>query len=624
MSLSFKYCNSLTEYSRFITREVNVGGVCMGGSNPIRIQSMTNTPTLDTNATVEQCIRIVNAGADYVRITAPGVQDAQNLAEIKSSLRKQGYKAPLIADIHFNPQAAEVAAAIVEKVRINPGNYADKKRFELLEYSDVEYKLELERIRERLLPLLSICKEHGTAIRIGVNHGSLSDRIMSRYGDTPMGMVEAAMEFLRICKNEGFDQLVVSLKSSNTRVMVQAYRLLVSTMMVEDMNYPLHLGVTEAGDGEDGRIKSAVGIGALLADGLGDTVRVSLTEEPELEIPVAKNLVDYFSGRKTNPAIDVISEEQKNPFEYRKRESIAVENVGGNNTPVVIVDYHSDEVNATLLHAEYVFFATKSESIVLKDNKRYITSMNDWFKSFREKKNVFPFYTAAQYLFYGPKHPHLNFVVLSITEMDDRMLEALIDERRTVVVIETFNANGVAEQRALLYKMLAESLTNPVIINRNYCEDNLEMFQLKASSDVGLLLIDGLGDGLWLRNAAESVQKSICALSLGILQATRLRMSKTEYISCPSCGRTMFDLQATTARIKQRTSHLKHLKIGIMGCIVNGPGEMADADYGYVGAAAGKVTLYKGKEVVCKNIPSDEAVDQLIDLIKEHGDWVEP
>ncbi|HEY9123621.1 MAG TPA: (E)-4-hydroxy-3-methylbut-2-enyl-diphosphate synthase [Bacteroidales bacterium] len=624
MSLSFKYCNSLTEFSRFVTKEVNVGGVCMGGSNPIRVQSMTNTPTLDTNATVEQCIRIINAGADYVRITAPGVQDAQNLAAIKSSLRKRGYKTPLIADIHFNPQAAEVAAAIVEKVRINPGNYADKKRFELLEYTDVEYKLELERIRERLLPLLRICKEHGTAIRIGVNHGSLSDRIMSRYGDTPMGMVEAAMEFLRICKNEGFDQLVVSLKASNTRIMVQAYRLLVATMMAEDMNYPLHLGVTEAGDGEDGRIKSAVGIGALLADGLGDTVRVSLTEVPELEIPVAKNLVDYFSGRKTNPAIDVVCEEQKNPFEYKKRESIAVENVGGNNTPIVIVDYQSDITNAAHLPAEYVFFATRAESIVLKDNKRYITSMNDWFKYFREKKNVFPFYTAAQYLFYGPKHPHLNFVVLSLSEMDERMIEALKDDRRTVVIVETFNTNGVAEQRALLYKMLAASLTNPVIINRNYCEYNLEMFQIKAAADVGLLLIDGLGDGIWIRNAAESVQKSICALSLGILQATRLRMSKTEYISCPSCGRTMFDLQATTARIKQRTSHLRHLKIGIMGCIVNGPGEMADADYGYVGAAAGKVTLYKGKEVVRKNIPSEEAVDQLIDLIREHGDWVEP
>jgi (E)-4-hydroxy-3-methylbut-2-enyl-diphosphate synthase len=624
MSLSFKYCNSLTEYNRFITKEVNVGGVFMGGSHPIRIQSMTNTPTLDTKATVEQCVRIINAGADYVRITAPGVQDALNLAAIKASLRKQGYKTPLIADIHFNPQAAEFAAAIVEKVRINPGNYADKKRFELLEYSDVEYKLELERIRERLLPLLRICKEHGTAIRIGVNHGSLSDRIMSRYGDTPMGMVEAAMEFLRICKDEGFDQLVVSLKASNTRIMVQAYRLLVAAMMAEDMNFPLHLGVTEAGDGEDGRIKSAVGIGALLADGLGDTVRVSLTEEPELEIPVAKNLVEYFSGRKTHPFIEAVSEELKNPFEYKKRESIAVENVGGNNAPVVIVDYQSDEANTSLLTAEYVFFATKSENIVLKDSKRYITSMNDWFKFFRDKKNVFPFYTAAQYLFYGPKHPHLNFVVLSLAEMDERMIEALIDERRTVVVIETFNANGVAEQRALLYKMLAASLTNPVIINRNYCEDNLELFQLKASSDAGLLLIDGLGDGLWLRNVAESVQKSICALSLGILQATRLRMSKTEYISCPSCGRTMFDLQATTARIKQRTSHLKHLKIGIMGCIVNGPGEMADADYGYVGAAAGKVTLYKGKEVVRKNIPSEEAVDQLIDLIKEHGDWIEP
>ncbi len=623
--MNFKYCNELNKYSRLKTREVNIGGIYLGGNYPIRIQSMVNTPTMDTTATINQCIRIINAGADYVRITAPGILEAENLAKIKSGLNKQGYKTPLIADIHFNPNAAEVAAAIVEKVRINPGNYTDKKRFEKIDFTESEYNLEIEKIHERLLPLLNICKEHGTAIRIGVNHGSLSDRIISRYGDTPLGMTESAMEFLRICNSESFHNLVVSLKASNVRIMVQANRLLVNRMFAEGLNYPIHLGVTEAGDGEDGRIKSATGIGALLADGIGDTIRVSLTEDPESEIPVARQLVSFFSGRKKSNSILSINADLKNPFEYEKRETYSVKNIGGKNIPVVISDFDDCAFNPDTIgdSPEYYYLNTGLDYAKLPENFNYILNLHDWWKFAREKSNVFPFYTDAEFRFYGAKHPVLNFVVISNQDDIEKLFDAIFNKTNVVLILETFNSNGFADQRSFFFQLIERKINSPVIINRNYAEDEFSEFQVKVSTDLGGLLIDGFGDGIWIRNAISLKSTDIISTSLGILQASRIRTSKTEYISCPSCGRTLFDLQSVTAQIKKKTGHLRHLKIGIMGCVVNGPGEMADADYGYVGAAAGKVTLYKGKQVIKKNILSEKAVDELIELIKENGDWIE-
>lgn len=624
--MKFKYCNSLSEYSRFLTREVRIGNVPLGGENPIRIQSMTNTPTMDTKATIEQCVRIIHAGADYVRITAPGIQDAENLANIKSGLRKLGYTTPIIADIHFNPKAAIAAASIVEKVRINPGNYADKKTFEKIDYTESDYQLELERIYSRLLPLLNVCKDNGTAIRIGVNHGSLSDRIMSRYGDTPRGMVESAMEFLHICRSESFHNIVLSLKASNTRIMVQAYRLLVASMIAEDMNYPLHLGVTEAGDGEDGRIKSAVGIGSLLADGIGDTIRVSLTEDPEAEIPVAKEIVKYFTGRKSTQVIPDISTQLKNPFEYQKRNTVPVKNIGGNNQPVVINDWSKemDKHSFNKVLPDYFYLKNAQDIESLPSNFNYILNLHDWIRHAKNKSHFFPLYTDAEFSYYGPKNPTLNFVIISNTDISGKVLNAIHSAENTVLIVETFNLNGIADQRAFFFRLLESGINLPVIINRNYTEDTSVGLQIKAACDIGHLLLDGFGDGIWTRNAGSIDDSQICTLSFAILQASRVRTTKTEYISCPSCGRTLFDLQATTAKIKSRTGHLKHLKIGIMGCIVNGPGEMADADYGYVGAAPGHVTLYKGKEVIKRNIKSDFAVDELITLIKENGDWREP
>jgi (E)-4-hydroxy-3-methylbut-2-enyl-diphosphate synthase len=625
--MDYKYCNNLVAYSRLLTREVNIGGVKLGGHQPVRIQSMTNTPTMDTRATVEQCIRIINAGADLVRITAPGLREAENLANIKSLLLIKGYNTPLIADIHYNPKAAEVAAKIVEKVRINPGNYTDKKKFEKLNFTDLEYKLELEKVHEKLLPLLKICQTHGTVIRIGVNHGSLSDRLMSRYGDTPKGMVESAMEFLRICSAENFHNLVISLKSSNTRVMVQAYRLLVNSMISENMNYPLHLGVTEAGDGEDGRIKSAVGIGSLMADGIGDTIRVSLTEDPEAEVPVAKILVDYFSNRKENQIIEPFDTQLKNPFEYQKRETITIDKFGGKNLPQVIVDWNENLRNEDLSKntvPDYFYLNPNDPLNSLPDKYNYILNLHDWFKKAKESPNIFPVYTDAQFIFYGPKHKILNFVIVSNPDATDKFFESLEGKTNVVIILETFNTNGIADQRAFLYQLLIRNIKLPVITNRNYSEDNLETLQLKSASDLGIFFVDGFSDGIWLRNAGQIECLEIINTSFGILQASRVRMSKTEYISCPSCGRTMFDLQTTTSLIKEKTSHLRHLKIGIMGCIVNGPGEMADADYGFVGAGAGKITLYKSKQVIKREIPSRNAVDELIQIIKENGDWLEP
>ena len=615
----------LSNSQRQISSVVNVGHIPMGGSFPIRLQSMTNTPTQHTIATVEQCKRIIDAGAHYVRITTPAIQDAEKLAEIKKQLRKAGYTNPLVADVHFNPKVAEVAARIVEKVRINPGNYIDKKKFQHLDYTDHEYKLEVERIHENVLPLLKICKEYGTAIRIGVNHGSLSDRIMSRYGDTPEGMAESAMEFLRVFEAEGFSQTVISMKSSNTRVMAQSTRLLVKKMFAEKMNYPVHLGVTEAGEGEDGIIKSSVGIGALLADGIGDTIRVSLTGDPEQEIPVARALVDYFSARYTPQNTENIDSLPSFKLDYQKTKTESIENVGGKNLPVVVADWPVEgNITEQSLIPDYYYFYDQGQKLTLPSSYKYLTSMKRWFVSYKTEPNYFPVYTDAEFAFYGEKSDLLNFVLLSAPDIRPNLLEALKMAKKTVIIVETFHKNGLAEQRFLLEKLNEYGITAPIILNRNYSEDDLCTFQVKSASDTGPLFIDGFGDGIWLRNAGNIGYSSIVSVGFGILQASRVRTSKTEYISCPSCGRTLFDLTSTISKIREQTSHLKHLKIGIMGCIVNGPGEMADADYGYVGAGPGKITLYKSKEVIKRGLPEEEAVSELIALIKENGDWHEP
>ncbi len=636
------YCNSLTNYSRYKTRVVTIGDVPLGGDNPIRIQSMTTTDTMDTLATVEQSIRMIDAGCEYVRITAPSLKEAQNLQNIKDELRKRGYNAPLVADIHFTPNAAELAARIVEKVRVNPGNYADKKKFETIEYTDNAYVSELERIRERFTPLVKICKEYGTAMRIGTNHGSLSDRILSRYGDTPLGMVESAMEFLRIAEENNYYNIVLSMKASNTQVMVQAYRLLIKTMQENNMNYPLHLGVTEAGDGEDGRIKSAVGIGALLEDGIGDTVRVSLTEDPEFEIPVAKNLVERYSNRKDHQEIKEVVSLPYTPYDYKRRESSETVNMGGHNVPRVIADYSSkqaitpasffavgynysvpmDKWNLTDLACDYIYVGNNQVDFQIPGTLGLIYNFSSW-KNLDNKTRCYPLFTFADYISSSEKSLELNFVSVEINDLINQGLNGMFD-KTTVLVLETSNEHGMAEQRRMFIELMNAKLSVPVIIKRNYNELSAEKFQLQASTDVGALLLDGMGDGIWLNATGSSINLQLMnSTAFGILQATRTRISKTEYISCPSCGRTLFDLQETTAKIRQRTDHLKGVKIGIMGCIVNGPGEMADADYGYVGTGVGKITLYKGREVVERNVNSENAVDALIDLIKKHGDWVE-
>lgn len=634
------YCNSLTDYQRFKTREVKIGKIGIGGNNPIRVQSMTTTDTMDTKATVEQSIRMIEAGCEIVRITAPSKKEAENLASIKAELRKRGYETPLVADIHFTPNAAEIAAKIVEKVRINPGNYADKKKFEEIEYSDESYREELARLRERFIPLVKICKEHGTAMRIGTNHGSLSDRIMSRYGDTPHGMVESAMEFLRICREFDYHDIVLSMKASNTLVVVQAYRLLVSEMIKEGMNYPLHLGVTEAGDGEDGRIKSAVGIGTLLEDGLGDTIRVSLTEEPEHEIPVAQELVKRYDNRSKHETIQKIAEYPINPFEYNRRETIEVLNIGGKNAPVVIHDFclkekitpasffslgynysvPLDKWNINDLACDYVFLGDKVINFEVPGTLGVIYNYKTWL---HHQEKSYPFLTTKEYLSGNTFSDKMNVVYVTILDLNDKLLKKLIEDKTAVLMIDTYNNHGMAEQRRLFVELINNNCKTPVIIGRAYGNISAEQLQLHASTDLGALLVDGLGDGIFIAAEKCGSDKMINDTAFGILQATRTRISKTEYISCPSCGRTLFDLQETTAKIRAVTSHLKGVKIGIMGCIVNGPGEMADADYGYVGTGVGKITLYKEKEVVKRNVPEQEAVEELINLIKEHGDWVD-
>lgn len=640
MSLENKYCNSLTSYQRFKAREVMIGNVGVGGNNPIRVQSMTTTDTMDTVATVEQSIRMIDAGCEIVRITAPSKKEAENLANIKAELVKRGYNTPLVADIHFTPNAAEIAATIVEKVRVNPGNYADKKKFEELEYTDESYQAELERIRERFIPLIKICKEHNTAMRIGTNHGSLSDRIMSRYGDSPLGMVESAMEFLRICREFDYHEIVLSMKASNTLVVVQAYRLLVNKMMAEGMSYPLHLGVTEAGEAEDGRIKSAVGIGTLLEDGLGDTIRVSLTEEPEFEIPVAQELVKRYDNRSNHEAIEEIINNPISPFEYNKRESNEVLNIGGKNVPVVVHDFclkekitpasffvlgynysvPLDKWNIADAACDYVFLGNKVIDFEVPGTLGIIYNYKTWLTN---KINAYPFFNIEEYLSAIELSDKMNMVYVTLPELSDKLITKLKADNTAVLMIDTYNTHGAAEQRKLFVELINASCKTPVIIGRAYGDLTPEQLQLQASTDMGALLVDGLGDGIFIAAENCGSDKMINETAFYILQATRTRISKTEYISCPSCGRTLFDLQETTAKIRAVTSHLKGVKIGIMGCIVNGPGEMADADYGYVGTGVGKITLYKEKNVVQKNIPEAEAVDALINLIKEHGDWVD-
>ena len=605
-------------YKRRQSSVARIGDTPMGGDFPIRIQSMANVSTMDTDAAVAQAIRMIEAGAEYVRFTAQGEREARNLGEIRERLNERGYTTPLVADIHFNPRVADVAAERVEKVRVNPGNYVDKvKTFSHVEYTDEEYAAEIEKIRARFVPFLNICKAHGTAIRIGVNHGSLSDRIMSRYGDTPEGMVASCMEFLRICRDEDFPDVVISIKASNTVVMVRTVRLLVRTMEAEGMCYPLHLGVTEAGDGEDGRIKSAVGIGALLADGIGDTIRVSLSEDPEAELPVARKLVDYILEREGHRPIDAVMAPGFDAVALERRATRVVENIGGSNPPVVISDRsHGDfEFDYDAL-PDYIYIG-KEDPDNLPDNFRLLVDAHFW----KDRPNAFPCFIASEIEELREYDAPLKFIRLTYADLTERVIEVLKADKNVVVTLSTHHPNGVGEQRAAMHKLLMAGCDVPVILHRDYPEPDVESLRLKSAADLGALLLDGFGDGLMLRD--EKVEALIADRCMfGILQATRARISKTEYISCPSCGRTLYDLQTTIARIKEATSRLKGLKIGIMGCIVNGPGEMADADYGYVGAGRGQISLYKGKECVLRNIPEDEAVERLVQLIKENGDWV--
>lgn len=557
-------------YRRRHSSTVQIGNVPLGGDNPIRIQSMTSTSTLDTDASVAQCRRIFDAGADYVRLTAQGVREAHNIGEIRAALHAAGYTKPLVADIHFNPKAAFEAAATTDKVRINPGNFVDAARtFKKLEYTDEEYAAELEKIRRAVVPFLAICREHHTAVRLGVNHGSLSDRIMSRYGDTPAGMVESAMEYLRIFREENFNDVAISIKASNTVIMVETVRRLVAEMDREDMHYPLHLGVTEAGDGEDGRIKSAVGIGTLLAEGIGDTVRVSLSEEPELEIPVARKLVDYITAREGHAPISGCFAKAYNRIAPERRPTNAVGSIGGQNVPVVAT---------ALSPADVAAIATKPD---------FFLSDVNWKEVDASAKS-----------------------------------EGFSDD--DVLLLTSHHANPVGEIEAFIHRLWDNGCKAPVVVRMSYDDANEEDVQVKAGADFGALLLNGLVDGIVLDAPNLPNNADAVAYSFGILQAARRRTTKTEYISCPSCGRTLYDLQHAVKEIKAATSHLRGLKIGIMGCIVNGPGEMADADYGYVGAAVGKVSLYKGKECVERNVPQDVALTHLIDLIKANGDWTEP
>ena len=707
------YTPSLTQYKRLATKEVKIGDLLLGNFNPIRVQTMTTTDTMDTMATVEQSIRCIEAGAELVRITAPSKKEAENLLNIKNELHKRGYKVPLVADIHFTPNAAEIAARIVEKVRVNPGNYVDKKKFEQIDYTDAEYVEEIERIKDRFTPLVKICKEYGTAMRIGTNHGSLSDRIMSRYGDTAIGMVESAMEFLRVARGESYHNIVLSMKSSNPQVMVQAYRLLVQQMMNEFAEcYPLHLGVTEAGDGEDGRIKSAIGIGTLLEDGIGDTVRVSLTEDPEFEIPVCIDLVkrytnpsrtlpgsEGFANAQTTPikvpdinnknlnsedgALQVFPSEGDlewaalpySPFQYNRRETFAVTNIGAKHVPVVIADlskiekitpsslesigYKYDAVTDKWsigdMAADYIFTANQLLNFELPGTLKVIVYPETWKNAPASKvgeQKYYPIYMDSGYAEAEVRSDILNFVMMDCYSDDEcindyTFLDAFANDPAVVICLSSTNTNAVQSVRRMFIELMNRKIKNPVVLITDSSMQTPDEHLIHFATETGALLLEGLGDGIWLGYSSKASvttqttgEKSKATgrtylevkdifqftnnTSFSILQATRTRISKTEYISCPSCGRTLFDLQETTAKIRSVTNHLKGVKIAIMGCIVNGPGEMADADFGYVGSGPGKITLYKGKEIVKRNVDSAIAVDELIHLLKESEAWVEP
>lgn len=627
------YCIDLLSYKRFPTREVKVGAIGVGGENPVRIQSMTTVDTMDTQGSIDESIRMIDAGCEIIRLTAPSKKEAENLNLIKQGLVTRGHDTPLVADIHFTPNAAEIAADYIEKIRVNPGNYADKKKFEEIDYTDESYQQELIRIEEKFTPLVLKCKALGRAMRIGTNHGSLSDRILSRYGDTPEGMVESAMEFIRICEKNNYRDLVISMKASNALVMVQAYRLLVAKMIENGQNYPLHLGVTEAGDGEDGRIKSAVGIGALLEDGLGDTIRVSLTENPEYEIPVAKKLLAKFDN------IEPENNKEKrsltySPYSYERRKSLEIFNIGNGHVPVVVADLSKkenithanffgfgytysiqlDKWNLTDLAADVVYLGKQFLNFEVPGTVRLLQDFDVWNNN--EK------YTPLVPFEQRDKINIDNIHFLSIDLDSNFSIDELKNRPNAVFVVETKKQHKTPIFRKFRLNLDGNNIHNPVIFKVNYTTNDEETFQLHTSSDLGIHFIDGFGDGLWI--TGQHSLSVLNSLSFGILQATRTRISKTEYISCPSCGRTLFDLQETTAKIRSKTSHLKGIKIGIMGCIVNGPGEMADADYGYVGTGPGKINLYKEKTVVRKNVPEDEAVQALIELIAENGDWIEP
>jgi len=659
------YCESFTTYKRLKTREVKVGNLLLGNNHPIRVQTMTTTDTMDTIATVEQTIRCIEAGAELVRITAPSKKEAENLLNIKNELIKRGYTIPLVADIHFTPNAAEIAARIVEKVRVNPGNYVDKKKFEQIEYTDAEYAEEIERIRERFIPLIKICKEYGTAMRIGTNHGSLSDRIMSRYGDTPNGMVESAMEFLRIARGEDYHQIILSMKSSNPLVMVQAYRLLIDYMLNEFGEcYPLHLGVTEAGDGEDGRIKSAIGIGTLLEDGIGDTIRVSLTEDPEFEIPVCQDLVKRYADNRQqmtdDHSIRPIQKLPYSPYEYKRRETTAINNIGGYHVPIVVADFmqagtithqdlqaigytyneQTDKWNIGDAAADYIYTGNKILNFSLPGTLKVICDHKIWLEA-DDKQKYFPFYNGKEYLQHIDRSALMNFVSVDINSTDaDEILQAIRKDVNVVLCVWSSALNAMQSVRSFVIKLMNENIHCPITLSVESKDNSTDEQLIHFSTETGALFLDGMGDGIWLMNDPSKIQNNkvsgrtylqtknnyqfINNTSFSILQAVRTRISKTEYISCPSCGRTLFDLQETTAKIRSRTNHLKGIKIAIMGCIVNGPGEMADADFGYVGSGIGKITLYKGKEIVKRNVDSNVAVDELINLLKENEAWIEP
>ncbi|MFW5657083.1 MAG: (E)-4-hydroxy-3-methylbut-2-enyl-diphosphate synthase [Bacteroidota bacterium] len=640
---NIKYRPLVHHYERRRTREVAIGDYPVGGNNPIRLQSMTNTRTQNIDETVAQCIRIIEAGGEYVRITAPATKDAELLKDIKDKLVQKGFTHPVIADIHYSPGAAMIAARHVDKIRINPGNFADKKKFDRLEYTDKEYAAEIARIEERFVPLIETCKEHKTAMRIGVNHGSLSDRIMGRYGDTPYGMAESAMEFLRICKKHDYLEVVVSMKASNTLVMVQANRILATLMDDEDLALPIHLGVTEAGEGEDGRIKSAIGTGSLLADGIGDTIRVSLTEAPEKEIPVARKIVQHIEKIKNHTPLPTTDTIPVNPFEYARRQSRLVENIGGDNPPVVIGTFDnnhdkknemhrlgfkwrdaSQEYSTTDHSPEYLFVSEEIPEISLPDNCRWIVPQKVWIEKYKNKQAVVPLFSSDEFLKTNkPPVKKTFFITTKLQDINEVFVNKIQESKQAVLVMETINNNSLAEYRRAVFELMNKGCTVPVVFKKTYREEDSENFQLMAAIDAGPLFLDGLGDGLWIENEHPHARKNEISTAFSILQASRVRITKPEYISCPGCGRTLFNLEDTVAKIKARTGHLKGLKIGVMGCIVNGIGEMADADYGYVGAGPGKITLYRNKEVVKKNLPEEAAVDELVKLIEEYGDWKE-